>query len=440
MDNKTLYLKTKPSRLFFLTAVPGGISMLASSLYTLFDSVFVGKFLGTTAFAALGLAMPLVVINFAMADLIGVGSSVPISILLGMKKDDEANNYFTCASIMIVLTGFISGLILYFIAPLFMTFMGADGELAALGVKYVRVYAVFSPFITMMFAVDNFLRICGKIKTGMVLNVSMSLGTIVLETIFIIGLGWGIEGAALGACIAMFVCVAIGFLMFVGGRLQLKLRRPEFHAEIFRKIYQNGSPAFLTNVAGRVFSVVMNIMLMKFGGAEAVAVYGILMTLGGVAEQLLYGVLDSLQPAIGYNYGAGEIARVKSIEKCCLIASSVISIGCAVIIFAIPGVLAVPFLEDMSLLAMTEHALRIFSIAYLFKWINHAIGSFLMALEKPLGAMCISLSSAFAFPLVFIAVLYPLGLTGLWMNYVMTAVFASALAIIILLRMRKKLF
>ncbi|MEG0854431.1 MAG: MATE family efflux transporter, partial [Angelakisella sp.] len=80
MNSHTLFTKTPPTRLFMIAAVPGAISMLASSLYTVIDGVFVGQILGETAFAALNLAMPFVIINFALADLIGVGSSVHISI------------------------------------------------------------------------------------------------------------------------------------------------------------------------------------------------------------------------------------------------------------------------------------------------------------------------------------------------------------------------
>ena len=86
MSSQSLYLNTKPSKLFWKAAIPGGISMLASSLYTIFDTLFIGKLIGTTALAALGLAMPLIIINFALSELVGVGSSVPISIFLG-KKD-----------------------------------------------------------------------------------------------------------------------------------------------------------------------------------------------------------------------------------------------------------------------------------------------------------------------------------------------------------------
>ena len=94
---KRFTLKTPPTRLFFKAAVPGSIGMLASSIYQLVDGMLVGQLLGNTAFAALNLAMPFVIINFALADLIGVGSSVSISIRLGEKNEKEASNLFTCA-------------------------------------------------------------------------------------------------------------------------------------------------------------------------------------------------------------------------------------------------------------------------------------------------------------------------------------------------------
>ena len=109
MNSTTLFARTSPLKLFFLASLPGAISMLASALYQTFDGVFVGQFLGETAFAALNLAMPFVIINFSLADLIGVGSSVPISVSLGRKEEHQANNIFTCACLMIVGTGVLIG-------------------------------------------------------------------------------------------------------------------------------------------------------------------------------------------------------------------------------------------------------------------------------------------------------------------------------------------
>ena len=97
MNSATLFSRTAPIKLFFIASIPGAISMLASALYQTIDGVFVGQYLGATAFAAINLAMPFVIINFSLADLIGFGSSVPIAINLGRGEEREASNIFTCA-------------------------------------------------------------------------------------------------------------------------------------------------------------------------------------------------------------------------------------------------------------------------------------------------------------------------------------------------------
>ncbi len=440
MDNKKLFLHTNPLKLFLKASIPGGISMLMMSVYTVFDAIFVGKFVGSVALGGLGLAMPLVIINFSLADLIGVGSSVPIAILLGKKEDKKANEYFTYATLLIIITGIVIGLLLYFLAPSFMSLVGAKGDIAMYGVKYARVYAIFSPISTLFFAVDNYLRISGKIKTSMYLNIFMSIGTVLTELLFVVGFNWGIQGAAFGANIVLVICIGIAYSFFFTGKLQLKFVKFKANSKMLKEIVSNGTPAFLTNVAGRLFSIVMNIMLIKFGGDNAVVVYGILFTIGGIVEQMLYGVLDSLQPAIGYNYGANENQRVTLLVKYSFIAGAIISIFFAILMFVIPETLSSAFLNDFSLLEYSANALRLFSIAYLFKWISHTIQTFLLAIEKPLPALAISISICLVFPLVAIAILLPLKLDGLWLNYATACLLSAIFAVIMLIVMRKKLF
>ena len=156
-----LFGTTRPLQLFLMAAIPGAVSMLASSLYQTFDGAFVGQGLGATAFAAINLAMPFVIINFSLADLIGVGSSVPISISLGQGKAEKANEIFSAAVLMIVLSSTVLGAVMYAAAPALMSIMGADGTFKDLAVTYLRVYALLSPITTIVFAMDNFLRISG---------------------------------------------------------------------------------------------------------------------------------------------------------------------------------------------------------------------------------------------------------------------------------------
>ena len=440
MDSKALFAKTPPLKLFFIASVPGAISMLASALYQLIDGVFVGRFLGETPFAALNLAMPFVIINFALADLIGVGAAVPISICLGKKQDKEANNIFTCACLMIVGTGVLIGGVLFAAAPLLIQLMGAEGEFARMAVQYLRVYALCSPVTTIVFAMDNFLRICGIIRGSMFLNILMSLLSAILEFLFLAVFRWGIWAAALATCTGMFVSVFLALIPFLRGKAQLRFCRPRFRARMIRQIVSCGSPNFLNNIAGRITSILMNLMLVRMGGETAVSVYGILMYVDGFIQPLLYGMCDSLQPAVGYNWGARRLDRVKAIEKCCFTASAIVSLLSTVVIALWPEFLARLFVsgDGAEVLPIAVGALQIFSLTYIVRWFSFAAQSYMLAVEKSLYAACISVCTALVFPVLLILAFYPLGLTGLWMNFPGTAVLAAVLSVWVLLRFRKE--
>ena len=440
MGSKTLFAKTPPVKLFFIAAIPGAVSMLASALYGLLDGIFVGQFLNETAFAALNLAFPFVVINFSLADLIGLGSAVPIAISLGKKEEQEANNIFSCACIMIVATGALIGGILYASAPALIGMLGAEGELAHMAVQYMRVYAICSPVTTIVFAMDNYLRICGQIKRSFTLNILMAVIGAVLEFTFLFIFKWGIWGAALATCSGMLICALLALYPFLRSRLQLRFCRPRFSLELIRQIITCGSPNFLNNIAGRITSILMNIVLLDMGGSSAVSIYGILMYLGEIVQPILYGVCDSLQPAVGYNWGAGNYERVKAIEKCCFTASAIVSVTATIIMLVIPEQLSSLFIKDPTQSFLTEAgtALQLFSLTYITRWFSFATQSYMIAVDKPVSASIISVSTALMFPLILIGALWPLKLTGLWLNSTVTAALAGILAVIVMLKFRKE--
>ena len=441
MDSQTLFARTPPVKLFFLASIPGAVGMLASALYQLIDGIFVGQILGETAFAALNFAMPFVIINFALADLVGVGSAVQISISLGRGEERRANDIFTCACLLIVATGAGVGAVLFAGAPALISLMGAEGEFARQAVEYLRVYALCSPVTTIVFAMDNYLRICGKIRGSMVLNVFMSVMSAVLEFVFLFVFRWGIWGAALATCTGMFLCVCIALASFARGGMQLRFCRPRFEAHMIRQIVSCGSPNFLNNIAGRITSILMNTLLLRLGGEAAVSVYGILMYTESFVQPLLYGMCDSLQPAVGFNWGAGKFSRVRAIERCCYAASAVISVSAAAAIFLLPEQIAALFMPeaDAAFRSMSVGALRLFSLTFLTRWFSFASQSWMLAIEKPIPATAISLSTAFVCPVLLVAALWPLGLTGLWLNFAGTSLLVAALSVMILLRFRAQL-
>lgn len=441
MNSKTLFSKTSPLKLFFFAAIPGVIGMLASALYQTIDGVFVGQLLGETAFSAINLAMPFVIINFSLADLIGVGSAVPISVSLGRKQEQEANNIFTCSCLMIVGTGVLIGAILFAAAPLLISLMGADGTYADFAVQYIRVYALCSPVTTIIFALDNYLRICGYVRGSMVMNISMSILSAGLEFFFLGILKWGIWAAALATCSGMFLCAVIAFIPFFRKKAILRFCKPRFSRSMIKQIISYGTPNFLNNIAGRITSILMNAILVRRGGQTAVSVYGILMYADGLIQPLLYGMCDSLQPAIGYNWGAQKYSRVRAIEKCCYTASGIISILAVFVIALFPVQITKLFMPDAAgeILELSVGALRLFSFTYITRWFSFATQSYMLAIEKSRAASIISVCTALVFPVLLIVALWPLGLTGIWMNFAGSALLAAVLSAIILIKMRGQL-
>ena len=440
MDHNTLFAKTPPGKLFFMAALPGSIGMLASALYQLIDGILVGQVLGEAAFAAINLAMPFVIINFALADLIGVGSAVPISVRLGQREEAAADNIFTCACLMIVGAGVLVGGVLFLLAPLLMAWMGAEGELARLATQYLRVYAVFSPVTTIIFASDNYLRICGKIRMSMWLNILMSILTGVFEFTLLAVLGFGIWAAALASSLGMVACVVIALYPFARGRFQLHFRKPRFSMSMVRQIVACGSPNFLNNVSGRITSILMNAVLLRLGGQNAVSIYGILMYVDGLIQPLMYGACDSLQPAVSYNWGAGNRGRILAIEKYCFSAAAIISLLSAAGMALFPDMITNLFLSDMdqTFLGTARFAIQLFALTYLTRWFSFAAQSLMTALEQAASASLISISTALIFPVILLVALSPAGLTGIWLNFAGSSLLAGILAGILLIRFAKK--
>ena len=256
MELKAFYAQTPVRRLFFIAALPGTVSMLASSLYYLIDGILVGNLLGETAFAAVNLALPLVFINFSLADLVGVGSAVPISISLGRRSEASANNAFTCAVLTIEVSGTLMGLLFYVLAPELVAMMGAEGQLAADATAYLRTYVICSPLTSIVFAMDNYLRICGRVRQSMLLNILMSVLCAGCEYVFLGVLHWGVWAAALANSVGMAVCALLALWPFLRGKMQLRFVRPRFTGALLKRIAACGSPTFLNNVAGRLIAIV----------------------------------------------------------------------------------------------------------------------------------------------------------------------------------------
>ncbi len=438
-QSNQFFATAKPLRLFLTVAIPGLVSMLAMSLYQAFEGAFVGQILGEAAFAAVNVSMPVVIINFCLADMVGVGSSVPISVALGRKDEARANNIFSCSVILIMAMAAFMGAIIYFGSPMLIRMMGAEGELARLAVRYVRVYAVMGPISTIVFAFDNYLRISGFVKGSMLLNIFMSLLTVVFLAVSLLVFRMNVEGSALSTASAMAVCAGIAMIPFLRKKTILRFVKPRFSFALVREIVTCGTPTFLNNVAGRVAAMLMNAALLRMGGQTAVATYSVMMYAGAVIEPMLYGMSDSVQPAVGYNWGAGSLNRVRDITKVSLTICGLVSVACTAVMCVFPRGLAGIFVkpEDIALMEMSVRALPLYGVSFLFGWFGFAVQGFLAAIEKPLPATILSVCRAIVFPVLLIYALEFMGLKGLWLNSAGTTLLSMTVAVCMLLKVQK---
>lgn len=448
-DTEQMYATMNPWRLFFVVALPGMVSMFAMSIYFIIEGIFIGQKLGEAALAAINIATPLVMINFSIADLIGVGASVPISISLGKKDHDAANNIFTSSIILIFTASVAMGLIMTLAAEPLCRMMGADAELLDTSVRYLRTFAVSGPFCTIFFAMDNFLRISGYVKTSMVINICTNVINVALLVVALVLLQMDVVGSALASSIAMGLASLACLMPFLRGKALLKFTKPRISFKMIKEIVACGSPAFLNNIAGRVAAIMMNVALMTLGvkaygeggGTTAVAVYAVLMYSSDLCWPLLYGISDSLAPSIGYNWGADNHDRVKKIVKCAYIGTAVIGFVSTAMLFFFPRFIASWFVsaEDTLLLSESARAIRIFCFAYVFRWFGVTTQGFFSAIEKPLFATLMSVSTALVFPVILLVALWHLGLDGIWANFIGVTLLTALLGGALLIRVAREI-
>ena len=173
----------------------------------------------------------------------------------------------------------------------------------------------------------------------------------------------------------------------------------------------------------------------------AVSAYGVLMYVDGFIQPLLYGMCDSLQPAVGYNWGAKRKDRVKAIEKRCFSLAAAVSLVMTLIVFLAREEITGLFVQasDQALFRTAVHALELFAFAYLIRWFSFAAQSFLSAVEKPGYATLLSVSVALVFPLILLFALEDMGLDGIWLNFPLTSLLCGGMAAVILIRFLKKM-
>lgn len=432
--NQEQFGTMEPKKLFLKLAIPSLISMLFSSLYMMADGIFVGKIIGSKALAAINLVFPIIMILFAVGDMIASGASVKIGIKLGEKNEKEASEIFSVALLFIFILNIIFAIIGLIFTKDIIFILIKDKELANLAYKFAYVFILFLPIIAPFFAIDNYLRICGKANMSMWINIGVSVLNIILDAIFIGYLKLGIEYAALASSLSMSIGTLILIYPFITKKVVLRFTKPKIKIKEMLGIIYNGSSQFFSNISGSIMAIIMNSFLLHYGGAVGVAAYSIVMYIESLIIPMLFGMIDAVQPVFSYNYGAKNNKRIMTFFKItCTVALS-ISIVTMIIIFVFPDFLVRMFSSesDIAVIDMAKKALLLYAPSYLFTWFIMTVSGVLTGLEKATESIVLMSAESIILPLFSTLVLTQLiGVYGIFITPTISGAVSIVVSIIL---------
>ena len=415
--------------------------MIFTSIYGVVDGVFVSNCVGSDAFAAVNLIMPIIMILGSVGFMIGTGGSAIVSKTLGECRKEKANEYFSMLVYLCVVSGVILSVIgIIFTGPI-AVLLGAKGSVAKDCVTYGRTVFFMLTGLFLQNAFQSFLVVAEKPKLGLFVTVLAGFTNMFLDFLFVYVLRFGVFGAALATGISQFVGSVIPIIYFASGKNNvLKLTKCRFNKDIIIKTCINGSSEMVTNMSMSLVNILYNMQLMKYIGTNGVVAYGIIMYVGFIFVGTYMGYAVGSAPVISYHYGAGNKDELKNLFKRSLAIIIVSSVVMTLIAEIIAGYLAGIFVSyDNNLLELTTEAIRIYAVSYLISGINIFASSFFTALNNGVVSAVISFMRMFVFQIVMILLLpVVLGISGIWAAVIAAEVLSVVISVMFLVKNRKK--
>ncbi len=431
------YGKMPIKKLILRLAIPNIVTMLVMSVNMVIDGFFMGNYMGSDALAAVNLVTPFMMIVFSLINMVGVGSSVKISVLLGAGNKKEASRIYTASTLLILILSIVLTVIsLIFTEPVIYKVI-EDDNLAKLAFDYARVFMWTLPIISPLYIFDNYAMVCGKVNHSMIINVTVSVLNIILNIIFIGVLKLGITFAALSTAISMTIGSLAFIISFIVGDFPLKFTSPKVPLKDMAMVIYNGSSEFFSNITGSVIVIITNAIMLHFAGASGVAAISIIQYIEMLLMPVLAGIIMSSQPIVSFNYGAKNYSRIRETLIWISIIAASISIISVAIMWLAPNALVSVFSTDADTETrkMAYIGLLLYAPSYLFAWFNLVANTFLTAFEKAKHSVILTMLNSMVFPLIFFAILCTMfGAEGIFLSQTLGALATCIIAI----RMMKK--
>lgn len=407
--------------------LPSMAMMAFVSIYGAVDGFFVSNFVGTTAFAALNLIMPFIMVVSACGFMMGAGGNAIIGKTFGEGKPEQAKKYFS----FFVWATLVMGIVFAILGVIFMEpiarLLGADNSTLRLCVIYGDISMVSLPLFMIQYLFQSFFIAAEKPEMGFKVTLIAGCTNMVLDAVFVGLLGWGLAGAAWATVTSEYVGGIIPLIYFARENdSTLRIVRTKFYGRAFVKACTNGSSELVSNIAMSFIAVVFNLQLLKYAGENGVAAYGVLMYVSFLFYAVFMGYCSGSAPIISYNYGSGNSDELKNVFKISikLMSSGGIVMTVLGIITAAP-VCAFFVGYDKVLLDMSVNGYRIYSFTYLLMGVGAFGSSMFTALNNGIISAIISGVRTFVFRLSAVLLL-PLifGINGIWLSTCVAEVFA----------------
>ena len=383
--------KIRPIYLKYLSAAFG--SALITSVYSIVDMAMVGQYQGPDGTAALAVVAPVWNLIYSLGLLMGIGGSVIFSTIRGQaaQVEKEENQYFTAAVIGASLLSVVVWIVLLFFEEPVLLFFGADANLLVLAQAYLKPIQVTAPLFLFNQMLAAFLRNDGNSALATAGVLAGGLFNIVGDYLFVFVFDMGIYGAGLATAIGSGISFVVMLLHFRSARNTLTLVKP---TQLFRRlkaISATGFSTFFIDVAMGILTVLFNRQIMRYLGADALAVYGPIVNVSTFVQCCAYSVGQASQPILSVNYGAGQKGRIRETLQYALYTVALFSLFWTALSLVCPNLYIHIFMKPTNtILEIAPTIIRRYSLSFLLLPLNIFSTYYFQALMKPRAAFIVS--------------------------------------------------
>lgn len=420
---------------------PSIIMMVFTSIYGVVDGFFVSNYAGKTAFAAVNLIMPFIMITAGLGYMFGTGGSALVSMKLGQQEKEKANQYFSMIVLTTIILGTIISILGFIFTPQVARLLGASDEMMNDCVIYGRINLAFNMPFMLQYLFQTLFITAEKPKLGLYTTIAAGVTNMILDYVLVGLIPLGVVGAA--AATAVSQCVGgffplIYFLRKNDSLLQLVPTKIEIKPIL--KAAGNGSSELMTNISSSLISMLYNLQLMKYYGENGVAAYGVLMYVQFVFIAIYTGYTIGSSPIISYHYGADNRSEIQNLFK-----KSFLLIGISGVILTLTAHLAAPLISsifvgyDIELKQLTEHAFSMFSYMFLPAGFNILSSAIFTALNNGKVSAAISFIRTLVFQSTAVLLLpLMIGKDGIWLSALTAEILALCVSVFFIISNKNK--